>query len=151
MAFSVIYKNSYSCDLPTTLIICEWEQWSTLQFANYWADNWFNTDPCQEPFKIIILLHTYLYYHIPTRSDYTLYLPCSMTWWLTSSTSSSVYYRSGSKQIMDSRFIQTLADAISTATVLSCLFLKVPQIMHIKNKRSADGLYIQAMLMEITG
>ncbi|XP_023942664.2 solute carrier family 66 member 3 [Bicyclus anynana] len=52
---------------------------------------------------------------------------------------------------MDSRFIQILADAISTATVLSCLFLKVPQIMYLRKKKSAEGIYVQAMLMEITG
>ncbi|XP_045784995.1 solute carrier family 66 member 3 [Maniola jurtina] len=53
--------------------------------------------------------------------------------------------------MMDSQFVQTLANAISTATVLSCLFLKVPQIMNLRKKRSAEGIYIQAMLMEITG
>ncbi|CAH0716254.1 unnamed protein product, partial [Brenthis ino] len=52
---------------------------------------------------------------------------------------------------MDSQMIEILAIFISTLTVLSCLFLKVPQIIYIKKKQSAEGIYIQAMLMEITG
>lgn len=52
---------------------------------------------------------------------------------------------------MDSQIVQVVANVISTLTVLSCLFLKVPQIMHMKKKQSAAGIYLQAMLMEITG
>lgn len=52
---------------------------------------------------------------------------------------------------MDSQIVQVVANVISTLTVLSCLFLKVPQIMHMKKKKSAAGIYLQAMLMEITG
>ncbi|KAI8431150.1 hypothetical protein MSG28_001195 [Choristoneura fumiferana] len=52
---------------------------------------------------------------------------------------------------MDSDIVHQVANAMSTMTILSCLFLKVPQIMHIKGSRSAEGIYIQAMLMEITG
>ncbi|CAH2240436.1 jg5086, partial [Pararge aegeria aegeria] len=52
---------------------------------------------------------------------------------------------------MVSQVVQMLADALSTATILSCLFLKVPQIMYLRKKKSAEGIYIQAMLMEITG
>ncbi|XP_050360815.1 solute carrier family 66 member 3 isoform X1 [Nymphalis io] len=52
---------------------------------------------------------------------------------------------------MDTQLVQILANAISLLTVLSCLFLKVPQILYIRKKQSADGIYMQAMLMEITG
>lgn len=52
---------------------------------------------------------------------------------------------------MDSEMVQILANAVSTLTVLSCLFLKVPQIIYIKKRQSADGIYLQAMIMEITG
>ncbi|XP_041987287.1 solute carrier family 66 member 3 [Aricia agestis] len=47
--------------------------------------------------------------------------------------------------------VQIFAHILSTITILSCLFLKVPQIMHIRKKMSAQGIYVQAMLMEITG
>ncbi|XP_012551521.2 PQ-loop repeat-containing protein 3 [Bombyx mandarina] len=47
--------------------------------------------------------------------------------------------------------IEIFANALSTMTILSSLFLKVPQIMSIREKRSAEGIYIQAMLMEIIG
>lgn len=52
---------------------------------------------------------------------------------------------------MDSQMVQIVANAVSTLTVLSCLFLKVPQIIYIKKRQSAEGIYLQAMLMEITG
>ncbi|XP_046977267.1 solute carrier family 66 member 3 [Vanessa cardui] len=52
---------------------------------------------------------------------------------------------------METQLIQLLANTISLLTVLSCLFLKVPQILYLRKKQSADGIYIQAMLMEITG
>lgn len=52
---------------------------------------------------------------------------------------------------MDPQIVQVFANALSSLTILSCLFLKVPQIMHIRQKKSADGIYLQAMLMEITG
>ncbi|CAH2103615.1 unnamed protein product [Euphydryas editha] len=52
---------------------------------------------------------------------------------------------------MESQIVQVIANVISTLTVLSCLFLKVPQIMYMKKKKSAEGIYLQAMLMEITG
>ncbi|XP_049885368.1 solute carrier family 66 member 3 [Pectinophora gossypiella] len=46
---------------------------------------------------------------------------------------------------------EVLANILSFVTIVSCLFLKVPQIQHIRQKRSAEGIYLQAMLMEITG
>ncbi|XP_022832763.1 PQ-loop repeat-containing protein 3 [Spodoptera litura] len=52
---------------------------------------------------------------------------------------------------MEDTISQNLANILSTLTILSCLFLKVPQIMYIKQKKSAEGIYIQAMLMEIFG
>ncbi|XP_026500830.1 solute carrier family 66 member 3 [Vanessa tameamea] len=52
---------------------------------------------------------------------------------------------------METQLVQILANMISLLTVLSCLFLKVPQILYIRKKQSADGIYMQAMLMEITG
>ncbi|XP_030019837.1 solute carrier family 66 member 3 [Manduca sexta] len=47
--------------------------------------------------------------------------------------------------------IELIANALSMLTIMSCLFLKVPQIMYIREKQSAEGIFIQAMLMEITG
>ncbi|CAH2985210.1 unnamed protein product [Chilo suppressalis] len=44
-----------------------------------------------------------------------------------------------------------IANILSTMTILSCLFLKVPQILYIREKQSAEGIYVQAMIMEITG
>ncbi|CAH0703230.1 unnamed protein product [Spodoptera exigua] len=52
---------------------------------------------------------------------------------------------------MEGTISQNFANILSTLTILSCLFLKVPQIMYIKEKKSAEGIYIQAMLMEIFG
>lgn len=52
---------------------------------------------------------------------------------------------------MEDVVCKNLANALSTLTILSSLFLKVPQIMYIRNKKSAEGIVIQAMLMEIFG
>ncbi|XP_050559969.1 solute carrier family 66 member 3 [Spodoptera frugiperda] len=52
---------------------------------------------------------------------------------------------------MEATISQNFANILSTLTILSCLFLKVPQIMYIKQKKSAEGIYVQAMLMEIFG
>ncbi|XP_072930834.1 solute carrier family 66 member 3 isoform X2 [Epargyreus clarus] len=52
---------------------------------------------------------------------------------------------------MEFDIIQFVANSLSLITILSCLFLKVPQIMYIREKRSAKGLYAQAMLLEISG
>nr|XP_013189478.1 unnamed protein product [Amyelois transitella] len=51
----------------------------------------------------------------------------------------------------DSELLQSVANVLSTLTILSCLFLKVPQIMYIWEKKSAEGIFIQAMIMEVTG
>lgn len=53
--------------------------------------------------------------------------------------------------IMENTVTIHIANAVSTITILSCLFLKVPQIMNIRNKHSTEGIYIEAMLMEIIG
>lgn len=47
--------------------------------------------------------------------------------------------------------VQVTANCLSTLTILSCLFLKVPQILNIREKKSSEGIYIQAMAMEIVG
>ncbi|KAJ2954180.1 hypothetical protein O0L34_g2414 [Tuta absoluta] len=52
---------------------------------------------------------------------------------------------------MDYSLVTLFSNVLSTLTILSCLFLKVPQIVSIRKKHSADGIYLQAMLMEITG
>lgn len=52
---------------------------------------------------------------------------------------------------MDNTVTIHIANAVSTITILSCLFLKVPQIMNIRDKHSTEGIYIEAMLMEIIG
>lgn len=52
---------------------------------------------------------------------------------------------------MEGGVLEAIANALSTITILSCLFLKVPQILYIKEKQSAKGIYIQAMFMEIIG
>ncbi|KAI5640884.1 PQ loop repeat domain-containing protein [Phthorimaea operculella] len=52
---------------------------------------------------------------------------------------------------MDYSPVKLLSDVLSTLTIMSCLFLKVPQILSIRKRKSADGIYLQAMLMEITG
>ncbi|XP_026315473.1 PQ-loop repeat-containing protein 3 isoform X2 [Hyposmocoma kahamanoa] len=52
---------------------------------------------------------------------------------------------------MDNTLTVHIANGVSTFTILSCLFLKVPQIMNIKAKHSTEGIYIEAMLMEIVG
>lgn len=44
-----------------------------------------------------------------------------------------------------------LAQVLSTITILSCMFLKVPQIMNMRAKKSAEGILIQALLMEVVG
>uniref|UniRef100_A0A2A4JKU5 Solute carrier family 66 member 3 n=1 Tax=Heliothis virescens TaxID=7102 RepID=A0A2A4JKU5_HELVI len=46
---------------------------------------------------------------------------------------------------------KNVANVLSTLTILSCLFLKVPQICYIRQKKSAEGIFIQAMLMEVFG
>lgn len=52
---------------------------------------------------------------------------------------------------MEGETIQYISNVLSTLTILSCLFLKVPQIMSVRAKKSADGIYIQAMIMEVAG
>ncbi|XP_075991126.1 solute carrier family 66 member 3 [Anticarsia gemmatalis] len=52
---------------------------------------------------------------------------------------------------MQHEMLESIANALSTITIVSCLFLKVPQIMYIREKQSAEGIFVQAMLMEITG
>ncbi|KAJ8737909.1 hypothetical protein PYW08_000504 [Mythimna loreyi] len=52
---------------------------------------------------------------------------------------------------MESVISKNIANALSTVTILSCLFLKVPQIIYIREKQSAEGIFIQAMLMEVFG
>ncbi|XP_052751458.1 solute carrier family 66 member 3-like [Galleria mellonella] len=47
--------------------------------------------------------------------------------------------------------VQTIANVSSTLIILLCSFIKVPQIMYIREKKSAEGIYLQAMLMEVTG
>lgn len=47
--------------------------------------------------------------------------------------------------------MESIANALSTITIMSCLFLKVPQIMNIKKQKSAEGIFVQSLLMEITG
>ncbi|XP_063393527.1 uncharacterized protein LOC134678759 [Cydia fagiglandana] len=44
-----------------------------------------------------------------------------------------------------------VADTLSVLTILSCGFMKVPQIQHLRQARNADGLMLQAMIMEISG
>ncbi|XP_059055344.1 solute carrier family 66 member 3-like [Achroia grisella] len=48
-------------------------------------------------------------------------------------------------------FVQTIANVGSTMIILLCTFIKVPQIMHIKQKQSAKGIYLQAILLEVSG
>ncbi|CAH0577876.1 unnamed protein product [Chrysodeixis includens] len=43
------------------------------------------------------------------------------------------------------------AQVLSTVTILSCMFLKVPQIMSMRAKKSAEGIIIQALIMEVVG
>lgn len=52
---------------------------------------------------------------------------------------------------MDDQFLTYIANSLSTITIFSCLFLKVPQISHVKARKSAKGIYVQAMLLEIIG
>lgn len=52
---------------------------------------------------------------------------------------------------MEGTLVQSFANILSTITILSCLFLKVPQIMYMREKESAEGIFIQAMLMEVFG
>ncbi|XP_068632997.1 solute carrier family 66 member 3 [Battus philenor] len=52
---------------------------------------------------------------------------------------------------MDDDILQYIANTLSTITIASCLVLKVPQIMYVRKTKSAESLYIQAMLMEILG
>lgn len=50
--------------------------------------------------------------------------------------------------------IQSLTmDVLNWSIVLTCLFLKVPQIFHIKSKRPSEikGISLQAITMEIIG
>ncbi|CAB3226240.1 unnamed protein product [Arctia plantaginis] len=47
--------------------------------------------------------------------------------------------------------VEKIANALSTLTILSCVFLKVPQILQIKRRKSAEGIYMQSMVMEIAG
>ncbi|CAG9788985.1 unnamed protein product [Diatraea saccharalis] len=53
--------------------------------------------------------------------------------------------------MMEETIVNGIANILSTITILSCLFLKVPQILYIREKQSAEGIYVQAMIMEITG
>ncbi|XP_059055309.1 solute carrier family 66 member 3-like [Achroia grisella] len=58
----------------------------------------------------------------------------------------------GSGFVMDvNTVVYIIANLCSTLIILLCTFIKVPQILYIKEKRSADGIYIQAMMMEMTG
>lgn len=52
---------------------------------------------------------------------------------------------------MEAIYLKDVANICSTLTILSCLFLKVPQIMYIREKKSAEGIVIKAILMEIFG
>lgn len=52
---------------------------------------------------------------------------------------------------MEGAISENIANALSTLTILSCLFLKVPQIIYIREKQSAEGIFVQAMIMEIIG
>ncbi|XP_047040863.1 solute carrier family 66 member 3 [Helicoverpa zea] len=52
---------------------------------------------------------------------------------------------------METTVSKNFANVLSTLTILSCLFLKVPQICYIRQKRSAEGIFVQALLMEIFG
>ncbi|KAM3968471.1 solute carrier family 66 member 3-like [Aphomia sociella] len=52
--------------------------------------------------------------------------------------------------ILQGDLIQTIADVGSTLIIIFCSFLKVPQILKIIEKKSADGIYLQAMIMEVT-
>ncbi|KAM3968470.1 solute carrier family 66 member 3-like [Aphomia sociella] len=47
--------------------------------------------------------------------------------------------------------IQGIANIGSALIILLCSFIKVPQIMYIKERKSAEGIYLQAMMMEVTG
>lgn len=53
--------------------------------------------------------------------------------------------------IDESGWLHMVANALSVLTIGSCLFLKVPQILQVQERKSARGIYIQAMLMEIFG
>ncbi|KAL0851793.1 hypothetical protein ABMA28_000102 [Loxostege sticticalis] len=52
---------------------------------------------------------------------------------------------------MEEHSIKAISTLMSAMTITSCLFLKIPQIMSIMERRSADGIYVQAMVMEVTG
>ncbi|XP_013147949.1 PREDICTED: uncharacterized protein LOC106110610 [Papilio polytes] len=52
---------------------------------------------------------------------------------------------------MEENYSQFIANVLSTLTILSCLFLKVPQILSVKRSRSADCIYILALALEIGG
>ncbi|XP_053623965.1 solute carrier family 66 member 3 isoform X1 [Plodia interpunctella] len=52
---------------------------------------------------------------------------------------------------VDQEVMQSMANALSTLTILSCLFLKVPQILYIWKRKSAEGIFLQAMVMEVFG
>lgn len=44
-----------------------------------------------------------------------------------------------------------VATLLSTCIIISCIYLKVPQILYIRRSGNANGVYLQAVLMEITG
>ncbi|XP_014366410.2 solute carrier family 66 member 3 [Papilio machaon] len=52
---------------------------------------------------------------------------------------------------MEENYGKFIANILSTLTILSCLFLKVPQILSVRRAKSADCIYIQAMALEIAG
>ncbi|XP_052751473.1 solute carrier family 66 member 3-like isoform X2 [Galleria mellonella] len=47
--------------------------------------------------------------------------------------------------------VKKIANVGSIIIILMCTFIKVPQIMNIRQKKSAKGIDLQAILLEITG
>lgn len=47
-------------------------------------------------------------------------------------------------------FLQTLSDVLSIITITICFILKIPQILNVISVKSAKGLNLIGLLMELT-
>lgn len=52
--------------------------------------------------------------------------------------------------IKEFSYLQAFADFLSIITIASCLILKVPQIMSLIKVKSAQGLNLMGLLLELT-